>query len=112
MAEGRDLQAIKEVGDRLDGKCAQVTERGEVSVELLLSDPAIIRGGSREPSKLSDVGSLSFDQARPSPGTADRLGGLGGLPGPHTLQHRGKPHVGSGKLLLQAPTVQRGRPLM
>jgi len=30
MAEGGDLQAIKEVGDRLDGKCAQVIERGDV----------------------------------------------------------------------------------
>jgi hypothetical protein len=51
MAEGGDLQAIKEVGDRLDGKCAQVVERGDVPVEVL-SDAellAIIRGGSREP---------------------------------------------------------------
>jgi hypothetical protein len=31
MAEGGDLQAIKEVGDRLDGKCAQAIERGERS---------------------------------------------------------------------------------
>ena len=35
MAEGGDLQAIKEVADRLDGKCAQVIERGDVSVEAL-----------------------------------------------------------------------------
>ena len=51
MAEGGDLQAIKEVGDRLDGKCVQAIERGDVSVEVL-SDAelfAIIRGGSREP---------------------------------------------------------------
>jgi hypothetical protein len=50
MAEGGDLQAIKEVGDRLDGKCAQVVERGDAPVEAL-SDAelfAIIRGGSRE----------------------------------------------------------------
>ncbi|MFY9953940.1 hypothetical protein [Bradyrhizobium sp.] len=50
MAEGGDLQAIKEVGDRLDGKCAQTIERGDVSVDEL-SDAelyAIIRQGSRE----------------------------------------------------------------
>jgi hypothetical protein len=45
------LQAIKEVGDRLDGKCAQVVERGDVSVEGLSDRElfAIIRGGSPEP---------------------------------------------------------------
>ncbi|WP_155255092.1 MULTISPECIES: hypothetical protein [Bradyrhizobium] len=51
MAEGGDLQAIKEIGDRLDGKCAQTIERGDVSVEAL-SDAelfAIIRGESFEP---------------------------------------------------------------
>jgi hypothetical protein len=51
MAEGGDLQAIKEVCDRLDGKCAQVIERGDVSV-VVRSDRelfAIIRGGLREP---------------------------------------------------------------
>jgi hypothetical protein len=41
MAEGGDLQAIKEVGDRLDGKCAQVIERGGVRVEVL-SDHELI----------------------------------------------------------------------
>jgi hypothetical protein len=35
MAESGDLQAIKEVGDRLDGKCAQTIECGDVSVEVL-----------------------------------------------------------------------------
>jgi hypothetical protein len=51
MAEGGDLQAIKEVGDRLDGKCAQTIERGDVSVEALSDRElfAIIRGGSCEP---------------------------------------------------------------
>jgi hypothetical protein len=51
MAEGGDLQAIKEVGDRLDGKCAQVIERGDVPVEVLSDRElfAIIRRGSREP---------------------------------------------------------------
>jgi hypothetical protein len=51
MAEGGDLQAIKEVGDRLDGKCAQVIERGDAPVEALSDRElfAIIRGGSREP---------------------------------------------------------------
>lgn len=51
MAEGGDLQAIKEVGDRLDGKCAQVMERGDVLVEMLTDRElfAIIRGGSCEP---------------------------------------------------------------
>lgn len=50
-AEQGDLQAIKEVGDRLDGKCAQVIERGEVSVEMLSDRElyAIIRAGSPEP---------------------------------------------------------------
>jgi hypothetical protein len=46
-----DLQAIREIADRLDGKPAQSIERGDVEVEVL-SDPelfAIIRGGSCEP---------------------------------------------------------------
>jgi hypothetical protein len=55
MAEGGDLQAIKEVGDRLDGKCAQTIERGDVSVETLPDHElfAIIRGGSCEPVEAS-----------------------------------------------------------
>ncbi|NOJ39080.1 hypothetical protein [Bradyrhizobium australiense] len=50
-AEQGDLQAIKEVGDRLDGKCTQTIERGEVSVEALTDAElfAIIRSGSRGP---------------------------------------------------------------
>jgi hypothetical protein len=51
MAVGGDLQAIKEVGDRLDGKCAQTIERGDVTVEGMSDRElfAIIRGGSCEP---------------------------------------------------------------
>ena len=51
MAEGGDLQAIKEVGDRLDGKCTQTIERGDLSVEMLSDRElfVIIRGGSCEP---------------------------------------------------------------
>jgi len=52
MAEGGDLQAIREIGDRLDGKCAQTIERGDVTAEVL-SDAelyAIAWSGSREPS--------------------------------------------------------------
>jgi hypothetical protein len=51
MAEGGDLQAIKEVGDRLDGKCAQAIERGEVTAEMLTDAElhALIRSASREP---------------------------------------------------------------
>ena len=46
-----DLQAIREIADRLDGKPAQVIERGDVPVEALSDRElfAIIRGGSREP---------------------------------------------------------------
>jgi hypothetical protein len=50
-AEEGDLQAIREVIDRLDSKPSQVVERGDVPVEVL-SDAelfAIIRGGSRDP---------------------------------------------------------------
>lgn len=49
MAEGGDLQAIKEIGDGLDGKCAQAIERGDVSAHML-SDAelhTIIRDASR-----------------------------------------------------------------
>lgn len=50
MAEGGDLQAIKEVGDRLDGKCAQTIERGDVPVEAFSDrELAIIRRGSPGP---------------------------------------------------------------
>jgi hypothetical protein len=51
VAEGGDLQAIKEVGDRLDGKCAQVIERGDVSADVLSDRElfAIIRSASGEP---------------------------------------------------------------
>ncbi|MDE5455706.1 hypothetical protein GWE18_23265 [Bradyrhizobium sp. CSA112] len=46
-----DLAALREIGDRLDGKPAQIIERGDVPVEAL-SDAelfAIIRGGLGEP---------------------------------------------------------------
>jgi hypothetical protein len=50
-AEQGDLGAIQQIADRLDGKCAQVIERGDVSVEALSDRElfAIIRGGSGEP---------------------------------------------------------------
>ena len=46
-----DIQAIREIADRLDGKPAQAIERGDVSIEAVPDDVllAIIRGGSREP---------------------------------------------------------------
>ena len=45
-AEQGDLAAIQQIADRLDGKCAQVIERGGVSVEMLsdLELYAIARG--------------------------------------------------------------------
>jgi hypothetical protein len=50
-AEQGNLQAIQQIGDRLDGKCAQVIERGDVPVEVLSDRElfAIIQGGSCEP---------------------------------------------------------------
>jgi hypothetical protein len=47
MAEAGDLQAIKEVADRLDGRPPQAIEQGNVSVEVLSDRElfAIIRGG-------------------------------------------------------------------
>jgi hypothetical protein len=51
LAEQGDMQAIREIADRLDGKCAQVIERGDFSVEAMTDVQlmAIIRGGSPEP---------------------------------------------------------------
>jgi hypothetical protein len=56
-----DLAALREIGDRLDGKPAQIIERGDVPVEAL-SDAelfAIIRGGLGErvdePTRMGDV---------------------------------------------------------
>jgi hypothetical protein len=45
-AEQGDLQAIREIADRLDGKPAQAIERGDMPVELLSDRElfAIIRG--------------------------------------------------------------------
>jgi hypothetical protein len=41
-----DLAALREIGDRLDGKCAQIVERGDVPVETLSDRElfAIIKG--------------------------------------------------------------------
>jgi hypothetical protein len=46
-----DLPSIREIADRLDGKCTQVIERGDLPVDALTDAElyAIIRGGSREP---------------------------------------------------------------
>jgi hypothetical protein len=50
-AEHGDMQAIREIADRLDGKPAQAIERGDVPVEALTDQQlmAIIRGGSPGP---------------------------------------------------------------
>ena len=49
-AEQGDLQAIQQIGDRLDGKPSQAIERGDVPVEAMTDQQlmAIIRGGSCE----------------------------------------------------------------
>jgi hypothetical protein len=46
-----DLQANREIADRLDGKPAQAIQHGNVSVEVLPDQElfAIIQGGSPEP---------------------------------------------------------------
>ena len=50
-AEQGDLQAIREVIDRLDGKPVQAIEGGDVPLEAMTDQQliAIARGGSREP---------------------------------------------------------------
>ena len=50
-AEQGDLAAIQQIADRLDGKCAQVIGRDDVSVDVLSDRElfAIIRGGLPEP---------------------------------------------------------------
>lgn len=50
-AEQGDIQAIREIADRLDGKPAQAIERSDVPLEALSDRElfAIIRSGSREP---------------------------------------------------------------
>jgi hypothetical protein len=51
-AEQGDLQAIREVMDRLDGKPAQAIERRDAQPVRLMSDRElldIIQGGSHEP---------------------------------------------------------------
>jgi hypothetical protein len=49
-AEQGDLAAIQQIADRLDRKCAQVIERGDMRVEAMTDQQlmAVIRGGSRE----------------------------------------------------------------
>jgi len=50
-AEQGDLQAIREVMDRLDGKPTQAIEPGDAPLEAMTDQQlfAIIRGASREP---------------------------------------------------------------
>jgi hypothetical protein len=50
-AEEGDLQAIREVIDRLDGKAAQPIERGDVQLHDMTDQQlmAVIRGGLPEP---------------------------------------------------------------
>jgi hypothetical protein len=50
-AEEGDLGAIQQIADRLEGKCAQVIERGDVTFEAMTDQQlmAIIRSGSCEP---------------------------------------------------------------
>jgi hypothetical protein len=50
-AEQGDLQAIQQIADRLDGKCAQVIERGDAPMEAMTDQQlmAIIQEGSRGP---------------------------------------------------------------
>lgn len=47
-AEQGDLQAIQQIADRLDGKCAQTIERGDVTVEVL-SDAELYAIAGSEP---------------------------------------------------------------
>ena len=49
-AEQGDLQAIREVIDRLDGKAVQSVERSDTPLERMTDEQlmAIIQGGSRE----------------------------------------------------------------
>ena len=49
-AEGGDLQAIKEVFDRLDGKSMQPVERSDIALEAMSDDElyGIIRAASRD----------------------------------------------------------------
>ena len=48
-AEQGDLQAIREIADRLDGRAVQAVERGPVEAMTDQQLMAIIRGGSPEP---------------------------------------------------------------
>ncbi len=57
-AEQGDLQAIQQIADRLDGKCAQIIEHGDVPIEAMTDQQlmAIIRGGSGAPSGIRTNG--------------------------------------------------------
>jgi hypothetical protein len=50
-AEQGDIQAIREIADRLDGKPTQAIERSDLPLEAMTDQQlfAIIRSGSREP---------------------------------------------------------------
>jgi hypothetical protein len=50
-AEQGDLEAIKQVADRLDGRPPQAIEHGNAPIEAMTDQQlmAIARGGSREP---------------------------------------------------------------
>jgi hypothetical protein len=72
-AEQCDIQAIREIADRLDGKPAQAIERGDVAVEAMTDQQlmAIIRGGSCAPRKMSQCLFADLNRQRV------RLGALG-----------------------------------
>jgi hypothetical protein len=56
-AEQGDIQAIREIADRLDGKPAQAIERGNAPLESMTDQQlfAIIRGGSHGPMEETSV---------------------------------------------------------
>jgi hypothetical protein len=77
MAGAGDLQAIKEVGDRLDDKCVQTMERGDVSVEVL-SDRELFASIRGEPFDLLRD-KPAIDQSAAS-GELTRAGGYAVVP--------------------------------
>jgi hypothetical protein len=50
-AEHGDLGAIRQIADRLDGRCTQVIERGDTPLELMSDEQlmSVIRGEPFEP---------------------------------------------------------------
>ena len=83
-AEQGDLQAIKEVFDRLDGKPVQAIERGDIPIEAMTDQQlmAIIRGGSCEPRNEPVLICAGLFRQPTSGGTAHHLGtdlGIDGL---------------------------------